>query len=60
MEIPPPVLEARVCDQCGCFDSVQVGDRWLCVDCYSVAGACCALKSGNPEASSKDAPATGY
>jgi len=31
----------RVCDTCGCFDAVQIGDRWLCVDCYEGCGSCC-------------------
>jgi hypothetical protein len=57
MEEQSPTQQPPVCDQCGCFEAVQMGDRWLCVDCYSVAGACCALKPQSPEASRKDAKA---
>ena len=30
-----------VCEACGCSNAVQVGDRWLCPDCVSIAGSCC-------------------
>ena len=30
------------CAECGRADAVKVGERWLCVECYSAAGSCCA------------------
>ncbi len=34
------------CDQCGQPDAGPVADRWLCLDCYSAFGACCAAEDG--------------
>lgn len=53
--------ESHPCDQCGCFDAVQAGDRWLCPDCYAACGSCCAgefLKgsSANPPVEAVDVP----
>ncbi len=33
--------EALVCDVCGRFGAVRIGDRALCVDCYQECGSCC-------------------
>lgn len=41
-ESSAPGLNAdHACDTCGCFGAVQIGDRWLCVDCYEGCGSCC-------------------
>lgn len=31
----------HTCELCGRFDAVQIGDRFLCVDCYEGCGSCC-------------------
>ncbi|HEY9509738.1 MAG TPA: hypothetical protein VIV82_07745 [Verrucomicrobiae bacterium] len=31
----------HACELCGRFDAVQIGDRFLCVDCYEGCGSCC-------------------
>ncbi|HEU5070366.1 MAG TPA: hypothetical protein VFV96_08130 [Verrucomicrobiae bacterium] len=43
-----PVDDA-VCDQCGRFGALRVNERWLCEDCYSVCGSCCAEFEGKPK-----------
>ena len=42
MEALVPGKTAPVCEECGSYDAVAVGDRWLCVDCYAIAGSSCA------------------
>jgi hypothetical protein len=37
--------ESAKCDQCGRFEAVETGYRWLCQDCIAASGACC---SGDP------------
>jgi hypothetical protein len=37
---PAPQTE-HACEMCGRFDAVQIGDRFLCVDCYEGCGSCC-------------------
>ncbi len=36
-----PNPQEHPCEMCGRFDAVQIGDRWLCVDCYEGCGSCC-------------------
>jgi hypothetical protein len=31
-----------VCDVCGRFGAVEIGDLRLCVDCHEGCGSCCA------------------
>jgi hypothetical protein len=33
--------ETLVCEICGKFDAVRIGDRTLCLDCYHGCGSCC-------------------
>lgn len=33
--------DTLVCEVCGKFDAIQIGDRVLCTDCYQNAGSCC-------------------
>lgn len=33
--------ENLVCEMCGRYDAVRIGDRQLCVDCYEGCGSCC-------------------
>ena len=33
-----PVL---ICERCGCYGAVVVGEHRLCLDCYSGCGSCC-------------------
>jgi hypothetical protein len=56
MDSESQLKETPPCEHCGKFDAVQLGDRWLCVDCYAVAGACCALKSQTASISPSDVP----
>ena len=56
MNEPVHSKETPACEHCGCFDVVQLGDRWLCVDCYAIAGACCVLKSSGASKSPSDIP----
>jgi len=30
------------CERCGKPDAVKFGDEWICVDCYTECGSCCA------------------
>lgn len=34
------------CEHCGRSDAGPVADQWLCLDCYSASGACCAGEDG--------------
>lgn len=34
-------LEIHACESCGRHDAVQIGDCWLCVNCYAESGSCC-------------------
>lgn len=36
-----PIGRSTSCDECGSFDAVAIGDRWLCERCYSEKGSCC-------------------
>lgn len=37
----PRLDESLVCDVCGRFGAVELGDRKLCPDCYESYGSCC-------------------
>jgi hypothetical protein len=34
-------MARHVCEECGATGAVNVGDRWLCENCYVQAGSCC-------------------
>ncbi|OAI56999.1 hypothetical protein AYO49_00325 [Verrucomicrobiaceae bacterium SCGC AG-212-N21] len=34
----PPTL---YCEECGKLDAERIGDRVLCLDCYTGCGSCC-------------------
>jgi len=42
MSEQPQVEEGLVCDQCGRFDAIEVGEFKLCPDCHANSGAGCA------------------
>lgn len=33
--------ENAVCEECGKFGAYQIGDHFLCMDCYQGKGSCC-------------------
>lgn len=33
--------ENAVCEVCGKFDAHQLGEQFLCADCYQASGSCC-------------------
>lgn len=37
------------CEECGKGDAIRFGDRVLCIECYSLSGACCADPLGADE-----------
>ncbi len=40
-EVPQKEDDSR-CSRCGAPTDMQLGDVWICEDCYSVASSCCA------------------
>jgi hypothetical protein len=39
---PQPETPPAACEMCGRPDALLVGGRWICDDCYQIAGSCCA------------------
>ena len=33
--------EADICEHCGRFGAIAIGDHQVCEDCYEGAGSCC-------------------
>jgi hypothetical protein len=46
----PRANEAVVCDVCGRFGAIELGERQLCLDCYEGCGSCCCPEFGREEA----------
>jgi hypothetical protein len=39
-----PVVQDKCCEKCGRFDAIEMGDKFLCEDCITLAGCACAEK----------------
>lgn len=42
-----PKTEDNRCDSCGRFGAIEVGNIYLCTDCYQERGSCCMEFGGN-------------
>jgi hypothetical protein len=44
MESKPanPINEDGVCAECGNFGALEIGERKLCAECFTLAGSACA------------------
>jgi len=34
--------ETTACERCGCFEVMEIADKFLCADCVALAGCGCA------------------
>jgi hypothetical protein len=40
-DVSPRFDDSAVCDECGRYGALRIGERKLCPDCYETSGSCC-------------------